>query len=140
MINSPEVGEILKAALPKFKSHLEEIANQQYEKCMEKGFDLPKYYIWILYYKNNHTEKLVFRPAICRVTRPSPYQDEDMFVWSVTNYTNIKFEYGIPKKETLAYILANPDKFEKSHVKMLTDYVNDKIEKAEDYVVNGELV
>jgi hypothetical protein len=140
MFHTPEVGEILEAALPKFKAHIESIVQQQYDKCMEKGFDLPKYYIWILYYKNNHTEKLVFRPAICRVTRPSPYQDEDMFLWSVTNYDHIKFEYAIPKKETLAYILAHPHEFDKDYVKMLTDYVNDKIEKVEDYLVDGKVI
>jgi hypothetical protein len=138
--DTPEVGEILKAALPKFKSHLESIVQQQYEKCMEKGFDLPKYYIWILYYKSEKEGKLVFRPAICRITRPSPYQDEDMMLWSLTNYNEIKFEYAIPKKETLTYILSNPDKFEKNHVEMLRKYVQDKIEKTEDYLVEGKIV
>ena len=66
----PEVGEILQAAMPKFKALIESIVQQQYDKCMEKGFDLPKYYIWILYYKSNKSGKLVFRTAICRVTRP----------------------------------------------------------------------
>ena len=140
MFSTPEVGEILQAALPKFKAHIESIVQQQYDMCMKKGFDLKKYYIWILYYKNNHTNKLVFRPAICRVTRPSPYQDEDMFLWSVTDYDHVKFEYAIPKKETLNYILANPDKFDKEHVKMLQRYCNDKIDKIEDYIIQGKIV
>jgi hypothetical protein len=92
-----------------------------------------------LYYKSNKEGKLVFRPAICRSTRPSPYQDEDMLLWSVTNYDHIKFEYGIPKKETLNYILANPDKFEKSHVEMLKKYTQDKLEKLDDYLVDGKI-
>ncbi len=127
MYSSPEVGEILQAAMPKFKAHIDSIVQQQYEMCMKKGFDLKKYYIWILYYKNNHTNKLVFRPAICRVTRPSPYQDEDMFLWSVTDYDHIKFEYAIPKAETLNYILANPDQFDKEYVKMLRKYVGQEL-------------
>jgi hypothetical protein len=136
----PEVGEILQAALPKFKAHIESIAQQQYEKCQEKGFDLPKYYIWILYYKSNESGKLVFRPAICRVTRPSPYQDEDMFLWSVTNYNKPKFEYAIPKASTLKYFLENPDKCEKNHLEMLKKYVQDNLEKVEDYLVDGRIV
>jgi hypothetical protein len=133
----PEVGEILQSFMPKLQNHISNIAQQQYDKCMEKGFDLKKYYVWILYYKSNKEGKLVFRPAICRSTRPSPYQDEDMLLWSVTNYDHIDFEYAIPKKETLNYILANPDKFEKNHVEMLRKYVQDKIEKVEDYLVDG---
>lgn len=140
MFHTPEVGEILQTALPKFKAHIEDIVQQQYDMCMKKGFSLPKYYIWILYYKSNLHEKLVFRPAICRVTRPSPYQDEDMFLWSVTNYDQVKFEWAIPKKETLNYILHNPHMFDKDYVKMLKDYVEDRIDKVEDYLVEGKAV
>ena len=139
MLASPEVGEILQAAMPKFKSHIESIVQQQYEVCIKKGFNLKKYYIWILYYKNNHTGKLVFRPAICRVTRPSPYQDEDMFLWSVTDYDYVKFEYAIPKAETLNYILSNPDQFDKDYVTMLRNYVADKIDKIEDYMIKDKI-
>jgi hypothetical protein len=139
MFDTPEVGEILQAAMPKLKAHFNDICQQQYDMCMKKGFHLKKYYIWILYYKNNHTGKLVLRPAICRSTRPSPYQDEDMLLWSVTNYDHIKFEWAIPKKETLNYILANPDKFDKDHVKMLRDYCNDKIDRIEHYSSNGKV-
>jgi hypothetical protein len=139
MIGSPEVGEILKAAMPKIKKYLDDVVQQQYDMCMKKGFNLKKYYIWILYYKNNHTNKLVLRPAICRVTRPSPYQDEDMFLWSVTDYDKVKFEYAIPKAETLNYILANPEKFDRDYVAMLRRYVGDKLEKLDDYVVQGKI-
>lgn len=140
MFHSPEAGEILNAAMPKFKAHIDDIAQQQYDMCMKKGFNLPKYYIWLLYYKNNHTGKLVFRPAICRVTRPSPYQDEDMILWSVTNYDHVQFEYAIPKKETLNYILANPGMYDKEHVNMLRKYCNDTLEKPEDYMVGNKVI
>ena len=139
MFDTPEVGEILQAAMPKIKNYLDQCVQEQYEMCMKKGFDLRKYYIWILYYKNNTSGKLVLRPAIIRVTRPSPYQDEDMLLWSVTNYDKVKFEYAIPKKETLNYILANPDKFDRAHVKMLRDYCSDKLERIEDYSINGKI-
>lgn len=138
-MHSPEVGEIMQACMPKLKGHIDDIVQWQYDKCIKEGFHLPKYYIWFLYYKN-HKGQLVFRPAICRVTRPSPYQDEDMFLLSVTDYDKVKFEWAIPKKETLNYILANPDKFDKDYVKGLRDYVEDKVEKASDYVVDGQLV
>ena len=140
MHQTPEVGEILKAAMPKLKNHIDDIVQKQYEVCMKKGFNLKKYYIWFLYYKNNTSGKLVFRPAICRSTRPSAYQDEDMLLFSVTDYDNVKFEWAIPKKETLNYILANPDKFDKSHVEMLKKFVHDKIEKIEDYLVGNKVI
>lgn len=138
MFDTPEVGEIIRDFMPVLKSYLDDIVQQQYDACIKGGFHLPKYYIWILYYKNNHTQKLVFRPAICRVTRPSPYQDEDMLLWSVTDYDHVKFEWAIPKKDKLKYILENPDKFDKAHVKMLRDYVEDRIEKPADYVVKDK--
>lgn len=129
---TPEVGEIVQAAMPMMKKVIDKAVQDQYDKCIQKGFHLPKYYIWWLYYKN-HENKVVFRPPICRVTRPSPYQDEDMFLWSVKNYDHVKFEYAIPKKETFKYILANPDKFDKDYVNMLVRYRDDNLEKAEDY-------
>lgn len=140
LYDTPETGEIINACMPKLKAQIESIVQMQYDKCMEKGFSLEKYYIWMLYYKNEHTGRLVFRKPVCRVTRPSPYQDEDMLLWSVTNYDNVKFEWAVPKKETLNYILKNPDKFDKDYVKMLTDYVNDNLEKADDYLVSGNII
>lgn len=139
LAQTPEAGDIISACMPKLKAQIESICQMQYDTCMEKGFKLEKYYIWMLYYKNDHTGRLVFRKPICRVTRPSPYQDEDMLLWSVTNYDNVKFEWAVPKKETLQYILANPDKFDKEYVKMLTNYVNDKIDKMDDYLVEGKI-
>lgn len=129
---TPEVGEILQSALPMMKKIIDKAVQDQYDKCMEKGFSLPKYYIWWLYYKN-HKSQVVFRPPICRVTKPSPYQDEDMFLWSVSDYSKVKFEYAIPKKEVFNYILANPQKFDKDYVDMLIRYRDDKLDKSEDY-------
>ncbi len=140
MFEAPEVGEILQAAMPKLKAHIEDIVQMQYDTCMKKGFHLKKYYIWFLYYRRHDNGKIVFRPAICRSTRPSPYQDEDMFLWSVTDYDHIQFEWAIPKKETISNVLANPHMFDKDYVKMLRDYVNDKLESFSDYLVEGKAV
>jgi len=137
--DAPEVGEIVQANMPRLNDYISDIARQQYEVCMDKGFKLPKYYIWILYYKSKKSGELVFRIPICRSTRPSPYQDEDMILWSVTNYDKIKCEYSIPKKQTIKYILANPDMFEKSHVEMLRKYVQDKLETLDDYLVGDKI-
>ncbi len=57
----------------------------------------------------------------------------------VTNYDQIRFEWCIPQKSTLSYILANPHEFDKSYVKMLRDFCNDKIDKIEDYIINGKI-
>ncbi len=139
MFDSPEVGEVLEHVLTRLKNQIDDVVQQQYDVCMKKGFELKKYYIWYLYYKNPKGQ-LVFRYPICRVTRPSPYQDEDMILFSVTNYDNVQFEYCIPKKEHFNYIMAHPHEFDKDYVIMLRNYRDDKLEKAEDYVFKGQLV
>ena len=75
----------------------------------------------------------------CRRTRPSPYQGHDHYLWSVTDGGKIKFEWCIPSKEILKYILSNPIKFDASYINMLRNFCNDKIEKLEDYEVNGKI-
>ena len=146
MTDRQEVGETLEPVMEQLKGIVEGVVQQQYEQCMKKGFDLPKYYIHIFIIKDPMASRgldiqnvLKIRSPHVRITRPSPYQDQDHYLWSVTNYSQIKFEWCIPTKEVMNYILANPNKFDKSYVKMLRDFSKDKIEKLEDYVIDGKV-
>lgn len=142
-----EVGDIVGNIMTRLKKIVEDTAQFQYEACMEKGFNLPKYYIHIYITKEllaanamDAPNTLHIRKPHCRVTRPSPYQDEDHYLWSVENYTNIKFEWCIPNKETMRYILSHAHEFDINYVKMLKQFANDKLEKIEDYLVEGKVI
>lgn len=139
-----EVGDVLPELMQKLKNAIEECVQNQYDLCNEKGFTLSKYYIHIFITKEEHAAKIYGAPNVirirkphCRVTRPSPYQEDDHYLWSVTNMNEIKFEWCIPKKEVIGYILANPHEFDTDYVKMLKLYTEDKLEKIEDYIVDG---
>lgn len=141
-----EVGDIHPQLLQKLKETIEDAVQKQYEECLAKGFSLPKYYIHIFITKEEHAAKIYGAPNVvrirkphCRVTRPSPYQEEDHYLWSVTNMNEIKFEWCIPKKEIVKYILQNPQEFDVNYVRMLKKYTEDKLEKLEDYLVDGKI-
>jgi len=145
--NSMEVGDILPELMQKLKAAIESAVQDQYDLCQEKGFTLPKYYIHVFITKEEHAAKIYGAPNVirirkphCRVTRPSPYQEDDHYRWSVTNMNEIKFEWCIPKKEIIGYILANPHEFDANYVKMLQMYVDDKMDKIEDYMIDGNVV
>jgi len=145
--NSMEVGDILPELMQKLKAAIESAVQDQYDLCQEKGFTLPKYYIHVFITKEEHAAKIYGAPNVirirkphCRVTRPSPYQEDDHYLWSVTNMNEIKFEWCIPKKEIIGYILANPHEFDANYVKMLQMYVDDKMDKIEDYMIDGNVV
>jgi len=76
----------------------------------------------------------------CRRTRPSPYQGNDHYLWSVEDGGIVNFEWCIPKKEVLTYILKNPNEFDRDYVAMLQKFTKDKLEKLEDYVVDGKVI
>lgn len=141
-----EVGDILPDLMTKLKNAVEDAVQKQYDECNEKGFTLDKYYIHIFITKEEHAAKIYGAPNVlrirkphCRVTRPSPYQEEDHYLWSVTNMNEIKFEWCIPKKEVIGYILKNPHEFDPNYVKMLQMYTNDKLDKIEDYMIDGKI-
>lgn len=141
-----EVGETLEPILKQLQNIIEEIVQLQAESAMKGGFYLPKYYIHIFIVKDplgaNGMEApntLRIRKPHCRVTRPSPYQEEDHFLWSVTNLNDVKFEWCIPSKEIVQYVLSNPGKFHRDYVVMLRKYCEDKIDKIEDYMINGKV-
>jgi hypothetical protein len=142
-----EIGETLEPILKQLKGIIEEVVQQQAEQCLKKGFTLSKYYIHIFIVKDPQANQgqgapnvLRIRKPHCRVTRPSPYQEQDHYLWSVTNMNEIKFEWCIPDKNTVKCILANPQNFHPSYVAMIRRYCQDKLEKVEDYLVNGKII
>ena len=141
-----DVGETLEPILKQLKGIIEECVQLQAEACNKGGFYLPKYYIHIFivkdpqaYHGQEAPNVLRIRKPHCRVTRPSPYQDEDHYLWSVTNYDHIKFEWCIPSHEVMQYILKNPNQFDVNYVRMLRQYASDKIDRIEDYMIDGKI-
>lgn len=129
-----EVGETTPQIMQKFKDIIEEAVQKNYEKGV-RG----KYYIHIWVQKEPYTQNALHIYPQCRRTRPSPYQGNDHYLWSVEDGGIVKFEWCIPKKEVLSYILKNPHEFDKEYVAMLRKYAQDKLEKIEDYLVNGKI-
>ena len=135
-----EVGETVAPILRQLKDIIDQIVQMQYEACQKGGFELPQYYIHIFIVKDplasqgmeTHNVLRIRKPHI-RVTRPSPYQDEDHYLWKVTNYDKVEFQWCVPQKEIVAYILSHPNEFDPSYVRMLRKYTQDKIEKLSDY-------
>jgi len=135
-----EIGETVGPMMKDLEKLVNKIASDQAEKCFEKGFHLEKYYIHISIIKDPWSPNVLkIYPHPIRQTRPSPYQKEDHYLWSVTNLSHIEFEWCIPSKEILTYILKNPNEFDPSYVNMLRRYCTDKIDRIEDYMIKGKL-
>lgn len=147
LMGTQEVGETVAPIMEQLKGIIDQIVQMQYEKCQENGFHLPKYYIHIFivkdpmaYHGMGAPNVLRIRQPQVRVTRPSPYQEEDHYLWSVENYDHVKFEWCIPTRSELAYILANPQLYDKDYVNMLRDFAKDKLERMSDYVIDGKVI
>lgn len=141
-----EVGETLEPLMIQLKGVVDECVQKQAEQCYKGGFTLPKYYIHIFITKDPQAAQGMGAPNVlrirkphCRTTRPSPYQEQDHYLWSVTNMNDVKFEWCIPDKMSLKYILDNPSKFDPSYVSMLRRYSLDKLEKIEDYMIKDKI-
>lgn len=129
-----EVGETNEVLMERFKQIIEEAVQKNYEKGVTG-----KYYIHIWVQKEPYAQNALHIYPQCRRTRPSPYQGNDHFLWSVDG-DKITFEWCIPKKEVLAYILSHAHEFDVHYVAMLLRYTKDKLEKLEDYQVNGKII
>ncbi len=129
-----EIGETTPALMEKFKSIIEEAVQKNYEKGVTG-----KYYIHIWVTKEQYTQNALHIYPMCRRTRPSPYQGNDHYLWSVMDGGQVNFEWCIPKKEVVAYILKYPHEFDVNYVRMIKKYVFDKIEKLDDYLVDGKI-
>lgn len=125
-----EVGEILPDLMEKFKTIIEECVQGNYDKGV-KG----KYYIHIWVQKEPYANNTLHIYPQCRRIRPSPYQGNDHYLWSVEDGGKVTFEWCIPKKEVLSYILSNPHEFDINYVRMLKSYCKDTLENPQDYVV-----
>jgi hypothetical protein len=134
-MESPEVGEITPQVMQKFRDIIEYSVQKNYDKGI-RG----KYYIHIWYNKEPYAQNTLHIYPQCRRTRPSPYQGHDHMLWSVEDGGKVTFEWCIPKKEILNYILDNPNEFDVQYVNMLRKYCQDKIEKIDDYLVDGKVI
>ena len=130
-----EVGETSEALMGQFQRIIEDAVQKNYEKGITG-----KYYIHIWLQKEPYAQNTLHIYPQCRRTRPSPYQGHDHFLWSVEDGGKVTFEWCIPKKEMLAYILKRPHEFDVNYVAMLLKFTKDKLEKIEDYMVNGKVI
>jgi hypothetical protein len=125
-----EIGETSEALTKHFKDIIEDAVQKNHDKGV-RG----KYYIHIWIQKEPYAQNSLRIYPQCRRTRPSPYQGHDHYLWSVDDGGLVKFEWCIPSKEVLSYILANPNEFDKDYVIMLRKYCRDKIETLDDYKI-----
>lgn len=129
-----EIGETVEPLMGKFNDIIEDAVQKNYENGV-KG----KYYIHIWVQKEPYAQNALRIYPQCRRTRPSPYQGNDHYLWSIEDGGKITFEWCVPKKEVLAYILKNPHEFDINYVRMLKQYTNDTLEKLDDYLVDGKI-
>lgn len=133
--NRQEIGETMPSLMGRFKDIIDECVQKEYEHGTTG-----KYYIHIWIQKEPYAQNALRIYPQCRRTRPSPYQGHDHYLWSVQDGGRVTFEWCIPSKETLNYILANPNKFDIKYVAMLRKYCEDKLEKIDDYLVDGKII
>ncbi len=129
-----EVGETTPAIMKQMEKIIEGAVQGNYDKGI-RG----KYYIHMWIQKEPYAQNALRIYPQCRRTRPSPYQGNDHYLWSVTDGGKVTFEWCIPKKEVMKYILLNPNEFDPDYVRMLRAYAKDKMEKIEDYLVEGRI-
>ena len=130
-----EVGETMEGLQDRLMKVIEEAVNGNYEKGI-RG----KYYIHIWVRKEPYANNTLHIFPQCRRTRPSPYQADDHFLWSVTGGNHVKYEWSIPNKQILGHILANPLDYDADYVNSLRRYTKDKIENISDYLVDGKVI
>ena len=133
MTGNQEVGETLDGLMDRFKTIINEAVQANHDNGV-RG----RYYIHIWIQKEPYAQNSLHIYPQCRRTRPSPYQGNDHYLWSVDG-AKVTFEWCIPKKEILTHILANPNEFDKDYVNMLRKYTQDKLEHISDYAVDGKI-
>lgn len=134
MTAASEIGEIQPDIERRFKDIIQEAVQANYDNGV-RG----KYYIHIILRKEPYANNALHIYPMCRRTRPSPYQNEDHFLWSVDG-AKVTPEWNIPSQEVVGYILAHPYKFHNDLVAMCRRYCSDRLEKMEDYVVDGKVI
>ena len=139
MTDKQEVGDTTNELLKYLKDLVNECVNQQAEKCLEKDFTLKKYYVWIIFRKDGLSANNIHFLPQTRVTRPFKSQAKDHILWSVTNMNEIKYEWNVISDELANYIIHNKPKFHDQTVKMAENQLKNKIEKIENYVLDGSI-
>jgi hypothetical protein len=134
LMDRQEVGETNESLMKQFKAIIEEAVQKNFEKGV-KG----TYYIHIWVTKEPYANNTLHIYPQCRRTRPSPYQGNDHYLWSVQDGGKVQFEWCIPSKEVLGYILSNPNEFDADYISMLRNYCKDKIDKENHYLVDGKV-
>lgn len=129
-----EIGETVAPLMNRFKLIIEEAVQKNFDNGIQG-----KYYIHIWVQKEPYANNALRIYPQCRRTRPSPYQGNDHYLWSVEDGGKVNFEWCVPKKEVLTYILKNPHEFDVNYVRMLKKYTQDKLEKLDDYLVDGKI-
>lgn len=135
MTDRQEIGETVGPLMTRFKEIIEDAVQKNHEKGITG-----KYYIHIWVQKEPYAQNALHIYPQCRRTRPSPYQGNDHYLWSVTDGGKVTFEWCIPKKEVVQYILKNPNEFDVNYVRMIRQYCADKLEKIEDYLVQDKVI
>jgi hypothetical protein len=135
MTDKQEVGETSNALMQRLKDIIEDAVQKNYEKGVTG-----KYYIHIWVTKEPYAQNALHIYPQCRRTRPSPYQGNDHYLWSVEDGGKVTFEWCIPKKEIVHYILNNPNEFDKDYVRMIRKFCYDKLEKLDDYLVGDKVI
>lgn len=128
-----EVGETLEAIMQRFKDIIEDAVQKNFDKGV-RGV----YYIHIWVQKEPYAQNAMRIYPQCRRTRPSPYQGNDHYLWKVDG-NQVTFEWCIPRKEIVHHILLNPNQFDPDYVRQIRGYVKDRIDKIEDYMIDGKL-
>ena len=131
-----EMGELQ----PHIEKKLKEIIEEAVQKQAEVGKHYNKYYIWIRFRKDPYANNSLHIYPQCRKTRPSPYQDPNHSLWSVTQMNKITPEWSVMDAGMRQYVLANKSLYNDQTVAMALDYQNDKLEKIEDYLVDGKIL
>lgn len=131
-IDGMECGELL----PHHLKMLEKIINGTVKWVHEKGIT-GTYYLHFWF--QTHSDEYIPFLHIRRL-RPSPYQMVDHYLWKVEDGGKVTFQWCIPKKEALSYILNNPHKYDVNYIRMLRQYCADKLEKIEDYLVEDKVI
>lgn len=141
-VDKQEVGDTLNELLKYFKNLIDEICNQQAEVCMQKGFDLKKYYIWIGLRKSALTSNALHIFPIVRYTRPIPDNIifKDHMLWTVKNMNMVVFEWNHVSNELANYIVNNKPTFEDQTTQMAERQQKGKIDRIEDYIIDGKLM
>jgi hypothetical protein len=131
-VDGAEVGEMLKYANRRLLHVINNIVQMSYDKGI-RG----KYYIhfWFQSTSEGYAPKF-----LCRRIRPSPYQMEDHYLWSVEDGGKVNFEWCIPKKEIRTYILGHPYEFDSKFVEMLKKYMAGTLDQISDYVVKSKVI